>query len=316
VNLGEKGLTSVSALREYRYLQEVDVSHNFLQTIRPLSSLKYLTYLNASHNQLKKLLDFKELPLSLDEVDCSFNEIETMSDLARHRFLRVLRLRSNKIKRIEGISRNANLKELDLGQNQIEDIENMEGMNLVELDLSQNRIHLLKGLDELRKLRVLRINRNSISRLAGISEIFSLRELQLAGNLIRQVREIQHLERLVVLTTLDLCFCPIQDERYYRAQILYRVPILRILDGVRVTPQEIVKAGNLYGEEVADCARVYRELLPEEEFIDRRVHVSEFIEEQSDSETDVLKESSKRMSKNRNRSTNKSRSREMKSKGG
>ena len=44
-------------------------------TLKSLSTLKYLIYLNCSKNNLKKLLDFKEIPEILEHVDASFNKI-------------------------------------------------------------------------------------------------------------------------------------------------------------------------------------------------------------------------------------------------
>jgi hypothetical protein len=42
-----------------------------------------------------------------------------------------------------------------------------------------------------------------------------------------------------------------------------------------VTPEDIVKAENIYGMDLEDRKRIFKELLPDEEFIDRRIHISE-----------------------------------------
>ena len=42
-----------------------------------------------------------------------------------------------------------------------------------------------------------------------------------------------------------------------------------------MTPEDIVKAENLYGMDLEDRKRNFKDVLPEEEFIDRRVLVSD-----------------------------------------
>lgn len=49
------------------------------------------------------------------------------------------------------------------------------------------------------------------------------------------------------LSHLDLCYNPIQERRYYRAQIIYKLPMLQILDGIPLTSEETVKAEDFYG---------------------------------------------------------------------
>ena len=45
----------------------------------------------------------------------------------------------------------------------------------------------------------------------------------------------------------------------------------------------MVKAENLYGQDVDERNRIFKSILPEEEFIDRRIHTSDLIEAESDS---------------------------------
>lgn len=81
---------------------------------------------------------------------------------------------------------------------------------------------------------------------------------------------------------MDLCYNPVQERRYYRLQVAYRLPMLKVLDGTEVTAQEVVKAENLYGMDVDERSNIFKSILPEEEFIDQRIHVSELIEAESD----------------------------------
>ena len=40
-------------------------------------------------------------------------------------------------------------------------------------------------------------------------------------------------------------------------------------------PEDIVKAENLYAMDLEDRKRIFKEILPHEEFIDRRIHISD-----------------------------------------
>ena len=53
--------------------------------------------------------------------------------------------------------------------------------------------------------------------------------------------------------------------------MLNKLSQLRELDGVEVKAEECVKAENLYGMDLEDKRGIFEEILPQEEFIDRRV---------------------------------------------
>ncbi len=69
----------------------------------------------------------------------------------------------------------------------------------------------------------------------------------MAQNNIDKIRQILFIENLGLLTEIDMSFNPIQNRRYYRSQILFRIPQLRKLDGLVIKPEEKVKAENLHG---------------------------------------------------------------------
>ncbi|CAK66253.1 unnamed protein product (macronuclear) [Paramecium tetraurelia] len=279
-------LTSLHGIEKFKHLQHIDVSNNSIKSLKPLNGLKYIITLKASNNRLTKLLDLKHIPLQIMDVDCSNNEIEVIPDLSCHRFLRYLNLSYNKIRQIEGVQKNKYLQVLKLANNHIDHIENLDGMNLTELDLFGNEITILDGLTQLPKLRKLELSQNQIKSLNGIVDLISVRELRMANNKISRIKELSFLENLVFLSVLDLCYNPIQNRRYYRWQVLYKLPGLRNLDGVQVPPEDIVKAENLYGMDLEDRKRIFKEVLPDEEFIDRRIHISELIEPETEDENE------------------------------
>jgi hypothetical protein len=142
----------------------------------------------------------------------------------------------------------------------------------------------VKGLGRLEQLRVLELSVNRIRRLSGLVNLVSLRELRLGRNCVRHVRQIDYLENLMYLDSLDLCYNPLQERKYYRLQVLYKLPMLRLLDGSPLTPEQVVRAESLYGLDVEEKYGIFKKHLAEEEFIDRRIHKSELVEAETDSE--------------------------------
>lgn len=67
---------------------------------------------------------------------------------------------------------------------------------------------------------------------------------------------------------------------------MYRLPGLRVLDGVATVSEEFVKAENLYGQDLEDRKRIFYEMLPEEEFIDRRINIADLIEPETESDNE------------------------------
>jgi len=165
----------------------------------------------------------------------------------------------------------------------IEFIENLEDLNIETLNLAQNKIKMISGLSTLKKLTCLDLSRNDITKLKGIEQNEFLRFLDMSGNKINKVRQVSYIEELPLLTELDMSFNPIQERKCYRLQILYKIPQLRKLDGVDITAKEKIKAENLYGTDLEDRKTIFKTLLPEEDFVDRRIKRYEDINPESDS---------------------------------
>jgi Leucine-rich repeat (LRR) protein len=135
-------------------------------------------------------------------------------------------------------------------------------------------------------LRTLDLSRNTIQRLRGLENLEHLKFLNLSLNNISKVRQSQYIENLATLTELDLCYNPIQNKKYFRMQMLFHIPQLRMLDGVNITSEEKIKAENLHGFDQSDRELIFQSLLPDEQFVDRRLQVIEDVELESDSETE------------------------------
>lgn len=160
----------------------------------------------------------------------------------------------------------------------------MEHLWLEELYLSANQLTAIEGLTTLPVLRSLDLSKNGISSLRGLETIETLKFLNLSLNNIAQVRQLQYIKCLPLLTDLDLCVNPLQGCKYYRLQCLFQMPQLRTLDGSEITSEEKVKAENLHGLDTQDREIIFKSLLPEEKFVDRRIATVEDVPAEADTE--------------------------------
>ena len=102
--------------------------------------------------------------------------------------------------------------------------------------------------------------------------------------MIRGLKELDALKDLSQLASLDLAFNTCQKIKFYKIIIIHKLPQLRSLDGVEITAQNYVKAGIFYGDEVEDKKKIFKTILPEEEYIDRRIFTSYMLDPDSDTE--------------------------------
>jgi len=291
LNVEAKALTTLKGVERYTYLQYLDVSNNKLTCLVHLGGIKHLIKLNASNNCLKKMFDFSPMA-NLEVVDYSHNQIEVIENVIFNPYVKHLCLDDNKIKKIEGLFSNKSLTSLSLRQNAIVLIENLDGLNLEELNLSQNNISKISGLGKLPNLKELDLSKNHIQHLVGLQNIESLRFLNLSLNNIVKVLQLQFIERLNLLTELDFSFNPIQNKKHYRSQVLYHIPQLRMLDGVLIIAEEKAKSENLHGVDLKDRESIFKAMLPQENFVDRRIAVFEDIEDESEDENEYEKQGS------------------------
>ena len=295
MNISNQELISIGGITKYKYIQEVNVSHNELSSLEQLSGLNHLTILNASYNKINEIMDF-DPPQNLEKVDYSYNIITEIQNIEKNPYLKVLNLSNNQITKIEGLNTATYLEELNLAYNQIENIENLDalGPSLQKLNLMGNKIKKLNGLDNLTSLIELNLSKNNINRLKGLQGLSNLRYLYLSSNKISHCNQVAYLTDLPFLTELDFCFNDVQYKKFYRFQILYYIPELRKLDGQEVTHFEKVHADNLFGADLENKKEIFKAYLPEEEFVDRRLFLSEQIDPESDSEDENIQDEEKK----------------------
>ncbi|XP_070581289.1 protein phosphatase 1 regulatory subunit 7-like [Ptychodera flava] len=112
------------------------------------------------------------------EVDLHASKIAQINNLTKFAKVRILDLSCNYIKNIENLNLNTDLRELKLYGNQITEIKNLEGCKeMCNLLLQHNKIRSIgKGLSNLRKLKMLRLDNNQICKVES-------RELAVCGQL-------------------------------------------------------------------------------------------------------------------------------------
>lgn len=137
---------------------------------------------------------------------------------------------------------------LDLSENYLSVIENLDPVPLEALYMAQNQLKTLEGIENIITLNVLNVRGNQISVTDPLKNLPSLRKLCLTEN---RIKCIAHLE-LLPKTILDLYVTPnpVSELPHFRLQVIRRQGQLRLLDNIRVSPQEQVKANVAYDDDV------------------------------------------------------------------
>lgn len=214
----------------------------------------------------------------LTHANLSRNALTSIRDLSAHRFLECLQLIGNQIGEISGLHNLRFLKvswgaaalklthamassqTLDLSNNAITRISGLDGLPLRELNLSGNRLRDLGGLAALDRLTSLSVADNQISTLAPLAANTALSYLDASRNALQHIRQTEFLRETPWLHVLLLCGNPCHRKELYRCarsipsdaldlrftslrrrlRVLFRVPSLRRLDLVNVSPEEKV----------------------------------------------------------------------------
>ncbi|KAG8543269.1 hypothetical protein GDO81_025072 [Engystomops pustulosus] len=176
-------------------LEELDLSNNCLKNISGgLGSLTHLTRLNVSNNKLKALPAEIGSLKRLRQLDCTSNLLEEVpTSMAGMDSLEQLYLRQNKLTFLPELPDCRILKELHVGNNQIntlgpQHLSHLSCLNILELRDNKlkslpDEIALLKGLERLD------LTNNDLSSLPNsLANLPNLKSLQLEGNPLRGIR--------------------------------------------------------------------------------------------------------------------------------
>ena len=175
LNIAEKGLTDLSALKYFTGLQTLDCSRNLLTTL-DVSALTNLTSLDCSLNWLTEL-DVSALT-NLTSMDCSFNSL-TKLNVSGQTNLTSLDCSDNQLTALN-VSNLTGLKDLDCSENQLTalDVSNLTGLK--DFDCSDNQLTELY-LSNLTGLEELDCSENQLTAL-DVSNLTGLTKLDCADN--------------------------------------------------------------------------------------------------------------------------------------
>ena len=196
LNIAEKGLTDLSALKYFTGLQTLDCSRNLLTTL-DVSALTNLTSLVCSDNALTKLnvsgltnltsldcyrneltkLDVSKLT-GLTKLDCAYNQLTTL-DVSALTKLTSLDCYRNELTKLD-VSNLTLLTELDCAYNQLTALDVSKLTLLTDLDCSDNQLTTL-DVSALTKLTSLDCSDNQLTALV-VSNLTLLEDLDCADN--------------------------------------------------------------------------------------------------------------------------------------
>ena len=196
LNIAERGLTDLSALKYFTGLQTLDCSRNLLTTL-DVSNLTGLTDLDCSDNQLTKLnvsgltnltsldcyrneltkLDVSNLTL-LTELDCAYNQL-TALDVSNLTGLKDLDCSDNQLTALD-VSKLTHLTDLDCSDNQLTALDVSNLTHLTDLDCADNQLTAL-DVSKLTHLTILDCAHNQLTAL-DVSKLTGLTDLDCSEN--------------------------------------------------------------------------------------------------------------------------------------
>ncbi|CAH8629242.1 unnamed protein product [Schistosoma rodhaini] len=136
-----------------------------------------------------------------------------------------------------------NINVLILDHNYIRRLENLSTLcNLQQLSVADNKLLQMHGVAGLINLTILNLPNNGIVTMDGLVKLTNLRWLNLSGNKLK----VQELSCLPMLTQFSLGNNPCIESfaNDYKLFVLGWLPNLRILDGTRLTKEDIEKANS------------------------------------------------------------------------
>ena len=175
LNISEKGLTDLSALKYFTGLQTLDCSRNSLTEL-DVSALTNLTSLDCSFNSLTEL-DVSALT-NLTSMDCSFNSL-TKLNVSRQTNLTSLDCSDNQLTALD-VSALTSLTSLDCSDNQLTALDVSKLTGLTKLDCYRNKLTAL-NVSNLTGLTDLDCSENQLPKL-DVSKLTGLKKLDCSYN--------------------------------------------------------------------------------------------------------------------------------------
>lgn len=200
-----------NGMAEQFLLKEVDISSNSLQDIAAIGKLlsSCMQVLLAHSNQLRTVKPLITC-LKLEKLNLSKNRIESVDELSHLHLLRELDLADNCLKNVDSVfSNNVLLQKLYVSRNSIRQLSSSGSPTLLfltELFINECEIQSLeyKYFPALPSLTILHANSNKIRRISGLRRCPRLSIIQLADNNIDRLEELGGIIFCQSLTSLDV----------------------------------------------------------------------------------------------------------------
>ncbi len=235
--LADNEINMIEGLESLEYLEKLYLGNNQIKTLKGLNNLYSLEELDLRSNKIKEIEGLENLS-NLYKIKLSGNRIQlpiiqqfgengkyyvkycrgeyvifennyicVIDDQIDYENIKnVLVISGVEIHRIRDLKNIENLGELEglnLGGNEISDIEGLDSLvNLKLLWLSSNNIVEIKGIKNLKKLEDLSLSFNEISRIEGLETLIHLKKLNLKSNFIKKIENLDKLTELNVLSLL------------------------------------------------------------------------------------------------------------------
>ncbi|KAF8898433.1 leucine-rich repeat-domain-containing protein [Infundibulicybe gibba] len=141
-------------------------------------------------------------------------------------------------------------RQLDLRGYKIPAIENL-GVTRDQhdaIDLTDNAIITLGNLPLLKRLQTLLLANNRVSSISPSIHLSApnLTTLVLTNNNVSELGDLEPLKELKRLTYVSLLGNPVQEKKWYREWLAWRIPGLRVLDFQRIRDKERSTAKSLF----------------------------------------------------------------------
>ncbi len=196
LTLSNCALSTIAGLENAGNLTYVDLSHNTLRNLQPLSTLTKLQEIHLEHNAITDLTDLAGLA-ELSKLDISYNSVSSLTSLSSASNLSWINAGNNAIANLEGIEAFPMLSHLDLNHNSLTSVSVLaQCTGLTELNVSNNAISNIDDLSALTELTALNVSYNTIAKLPTWPEGSKLSILEGSHNQIESVYPLHNLEEL------------------------------------------------------------------------------------------------------------------------
>ncbi|KAJ1651106.1 U2 snRNP complex subunit [Dispira simplex] len=156
-------------------------------------------------------------------------------------------------------------RELDLRGNRIPTIENLGASKDLNdtIDLSNNDLRRLDNLPVLKRLKCLLVNNNRVQSFDDelAKSLPNLETLVLTGNAVDKLSALEPLRGLNRLEYLSLLDNPVTKDQHYRLWVIWRFPLVRVLDFQRVKLKERQHATKLFNTPAGELTSLAKSIL-------------------------------------------------------